>query len=280
MPCVLVEEKQVEEIAEDDRRARLTVVDVRRGELLRRGAGLHGLACARTGERPASVSKLRFTSAKRTCSITCSLWLPPGTSSMLMTCVFGIDAVAISPMRSITFVLDTRPDKIVAPSLVPTVTSSPGKSACSCCSRFVIGWSTTMSYCRRVIRSPDDQADRARLLAVDEDLARLHNDCIGHVRDSSRRCGSRRTGVADDRRTPRRELDPRVMLVVVRLRRRIRSGGCGPSGAPAHRRPPTRASGTAPSRPAPRDVEDPVTSYIHLRTTSSERFAPRIASTV
>ena len=58
-------------------------------------------------DRPSSVSVRRFTSANRTCSMTCWLVVPPGTCSKLMTWLFAADALAISPARSITAVLET-----------------------------------------------------------------------------------------------------------------------------------------------------------------------------
>ena len=80
-----------------------------------------------------------------------------------------------------TAVLDTWPDRIIASSLTLTAMSSPGNSVCSCCSSVVMAGSTTMSYCGAAIRTPDDQADRAGLLAVDEDLARLHDHRVGDL---------------------------------------------------------------------------------------------------
>ena len=65
---------------------------------------------------------------------------------------FADDAVAISPARSMTVVLDTWPDRMIASSLTLTAMSSPGNSVCSCCSSVVIAGSTTMSYCRRCRR--------------------------------------------------------------------------------------------------------------------------------
>ena len=50
-----------------------------------------------------------------------------------MTLRFVAAAVAISPARSITLVLETVPDSTVASSLVLTWMFSPGNSACSCC---------------------------------------------------------------------------------------------------------------------------------------------------
>ena len=43
---------------------------------------------------------------------------------------FDADASAISPARSMTFVLETLPDRMVASSLVLTSMSSPGNSVC------------------------------------------------------------------------------------------------------------------------------------------------------
>ncbi len=64
---------------------------------------------------------------------------------MLMIFVLVEDAVAISPARSITVVLDTWPDRMMASSLTLTAMFSPGNSAWSCCSSVVIAGSTTMS---------------------------------------------------------------------------------------------------------------------------------------
>jgi len=50
--------------------------------------------------RPASVNALRLTSATRTCSSTCWLSLPPGSSSMLISLDFAAEAPAISATRS------------------------------------------------------------------------------------------------------------------------------------------------------------------------------------
>jgi len=49
--------------------------------------------------KPRSCSARRFTSANRTCSITCWLWLPPGSGSMLMTSASADVARAISATR-------------------------------------------------------------------------------------------------------------------------------------------------------------------------------------
>ena len=68
---------------------------------------------------------------------------------MLMTFAFGAAARATSAARSITSVLDTRPDRTTASALTATSISSPGNSCCSCCSSAVIGCSTTRSYCTR-----------------------------------------------------------------------------------------------------------------------------------
>ena len=67
-----------------------------------------------------------------------------------MTLLLADDEAAISPARSMTAVLDTRPDRMMASSLTLTAIASPGKSVCRCCSRAVIAGSTTMSYWRRV----------------------------------------------------------------------------------------------------------------------------------
>ena len=69
---------------------------------------------------PSSVSARRFTSANRTCSITCCESAAPGTCSMLMTFAFGAAALATSAARSITWVLDTRPDRMMASALSAT----------------------------------------------------------------------------------------------------------------------------------------------------------------
>ena len=68
---LVVEQEQVQEVAEHQP---FVVVEVRRRELLRRGAARPS-SCSRwtpvKNETPSSVSARRFTSAKRTCSITC-----------------------------------------------------------------------------------------------------------------------------------------------------------------------------------------------------------------
>ena len=90
---------------------------------------------------------------------------------------------------SMTAVLDTWPDRISASSLSVAVMSSPGKSACSCCCSVLTPGSTTTSYCAASAGAPDDQADRAGALAVDQHLARLHDDRVGdrRVRDRDAR---------------------------------------------------------------------------------------------
>ena len=57
---------------------------------------------------------------------------------MLMIFALEADAVAISPARSITVVLDTCPERMIASSLTLTAMFSPGKSVCRCCSSVVI----------------------------------------------------------------------------------------------------------------------------------------------
>ena len=91
----------------------------------------------------------RFTSAKRTCSITCWLPGPPGSCSRLITFTFEALAWAISPALSITAVLETWPERISASSLSVAVMSSPGNSACSFCCSVLTPCSTTTSYCAR-----------------------------------------------------------------------------------------------------------------------------------
>ncbi len=54
---------------------------------------------------PSSVSARRFTSATRTCSMTCWASLPPGTWSMLITFAFGEAARTTSAIRNMTCVL-------------------------------------------------------------------------------------------------------------------------------------------------------------------------------
>ena len=67
--------------------------------------------------------------------------------------------------------------------------SSPGNSVCSCCCERRDAGSTTTSYCSRSVGAPDDQADRARRLAVDQHLARLHDHGVGDrgIRDGDAR---------------------------------------------------------------------------------------------
>ena len=85
--------------------------------------------------------------------------------------------------------LDTLPDRISASSLTMTRMSSPGNSVFSCCSRPSTPASTTTSYWMRCAGAPDDQADGAGALAVDQNLARLDDDGIGdrRVRDRDAR---------------------------------------------------------------------------------------------
>ena len=47
---------------------------------------------------------------------------------MLMTLAFGFDALATSAARSITSVLETRPDRMMASALIATWIVSAGKS--------------------------------------------------------------------------------------------------------------------------------------------------------
>ncbi len=96
-------------------------------------------------ERPACCRALRFTSAKRTCSITCLLGEPLGNCSMLMTWCFGIAARASSAERSMTSLFDTAPERITASSVTETLMSSVGKSCMKFCCRLVTPGSTTMS---------------------------------------------------------------------------------------------------------------------------------------
>ena len=157
----------------------LLVVEVRRGELLRRRpAGEVACRCANR-LRPASVSFRRFTSANRTCSITCWLSLPPGTCSRLITCAFGIDAAAISPPAASRWCSTRGRTGSSRPRWCSTAMSSPGKSVCSCCSSVVTGCSTTRSYCVRAALPQTIRLTVPGALAVDQDLARLHDDGVG-----------------------------------------------------------------------------------------------------
>ena len=88
MPSLRIEEEQVQEVAEHQA-ARLLVVEVRRRRTAAWSTAPRTARGWRTGSAPSSVSARRFTSANRTCSITCWLSLPPGTCSMLMTLLFG-----------------------------------------------------------------------------------------------------------------------------------------------------------------------------------------------
>ena len=63
-----------------------------------------------------------------------------------MTLPFGEAACATSATRSITWVLDTRPEMTVASPLRATWMSSFGKSNCNCCSRLAMGCWTIRSY--------------------------------------------------------------------------------------------------------------------------------------
>ena len=82
--------------------------------------------------------------------------------------------------------VDAWPVRITASAVSFERMSSPGKSVCSCrCSVDTPG-STTTSYCARLILTPDDETDRARRLAVDEDLLRRHDGRVGDIRIGDR----------------------------------------------------------------------------------------------
>ena len=181
------------------------------------------LPCAANSSRPASVSVRRFTSANRTCSITCWLSLPPGTRSMLMTCAFGSGRRGDLAVRSITFVFETWPERIVAPSFDRDRDVFAGKQRVQLLleARDRLLDDDVVLLARA--RAPDDQADRAGLLAVDQDLARLHDDGVGDfrvgdgdARDVERRC--------HDRRTARGDLHLRNSLPALRRRRSAPAG--------------------------------------------------------
>ena len=100
------------------------------------------------------MSARRFTSANRTCSMTCWLSEPPGSCSMLMILNFPELAAASSPARSMIALLETLPDRMSASSFTETRMSSPGKRAASCCCRMGTPASTTTSYCFRAPPGP------------------------------------------------------------------------------------------------------------------------------
>ena len=92
-------------------------------------------------------------------------------------------AVAISAARSMIWLLDTAPFRINASSLTVTRMSSPGNSDLSCCSRTSDAGVDDDVVLLPLSAAPDDQADGAWRLAVDEDLARLDDDGVGNLRD-------------------------------------------------------------------------------------------------
>ena len=130
MPCLRVEEEQIQEIAEHQP-ARLRVVEVRRGELLGRRAAANR-SCRREEERDAEL--LQHAAVHLGEAHLQQHLLALAAARHLQQVddrrASAADACAISPARSMTLVLDTWPDRIVASSLALTWMSSPGNSVC------------------------------------------------------------------------------------------------------------------------------------------------------
>ena len=98
---------------------------------------------------------------------------------MLMTLTFAELACAISAARSETLLVDTAPERMIASSVALTPMSSPGKSARSCCCKRRDRRLDDEVVVLAIGVAPDDQADRAGRLAVDQDLAVLDDDGVG-----------------------------------------------------------------------------------------------------
>ena len=93
------------------------------------------------------------------------------------------------PARSMTALLETLPVRMMLSSFIATRMSSPGKS---CLKRLLERRHAGIDHdvvLAAVVSAPHDQADRARALAVDQDLARLDDDGVGdrRVRDGDAR---------------------------------------------------------------------------------------------
>ena len=98
---------------------------------------------------PACISAARFTSAKRTCSITCWLAMPPGSCSMLTTRALPLVAATTSAARSITALVDTWPERIIGLVVDRDPDVLAWEELCSVCCSVVTPGSTTTSYCSR-----------------------------------------------------------------------------------------------------------------------------------
>ena len=216
-------------------------------------------------EMPASVSALRFTSANRTCSRTCWLSMPPGTRSRLITFDFDEVFSAISPAFSITALLETRPESVVASSLTVTEMSSPGNRPRSCCWSGADAGIDHQIVLNPLAGAPHDQADRAGRLAIDEDFARRDHGGVGDRRIRDGDAGDVEVG-RQDGRTARRQRD-----AIDRGRRR--RGGVAARAARRRGRPALAAGdsrrGAAVRRTQRRSTQAP-------RRRSWRRATPRI----
>ena len=179
MPCLLVEEEEIQEVAERQPARHLSSksgavncwVVVRAGPILvrlrkRTTPSFLEHAPVDLGEADLQQHLLALAAARHLQQVDHRrAWRPT--------------AWAISPARSMTFVLETWPDRIVESSLVLTWMSSPGNSICRFCCSVVTGCSTTRSYCAPVGRPQTIRLIVPGGLAVDQDLARLHHRRVG-----------------------------------------------------------------------------------------------------
>ena len=202
----LREEEDVQEVAERRGRCRRWPAP----RTARSSSGPPSRRGWRPGSTPSSFSAERFTSANRTCSITCWLSLPPGNWSMLMTFSLPELAVAISAARSMIALLETLPDRISASSLTDNADVFTGEQRLQLLFEDEDAGIDDDVVLHPRAGAPDDHAHRTGRLAVDQHLARLHDHGIGDRRIRDGKAGDIEVR-REHRRSPGRQRDLRVL---------------------------------------------------------------------